>query len=510
MTQLMHSFQGFSPPPAVLEGVRRGEIAAFCMFAYNFDSLDQFWHLTEQLRAAAHEGGYPPPLIGIDQEGGQLMAITDGATELPGNMALGATGSSELARQAGMVLARELLAVGCNLNFAPVLDLNTTPDNAAVGTRSFGDNPALVAALGRAMIAGIQAEGVLATAKHFPGHGDATADSHFDVPVIAKSLAEMERNDLLPFREAIAEGVGAIMSVHIRFPALDNDAVATVSPHILGNLLREKMGFDGLIVTDAMDMQAVARLGMRESVSAALRAGVDLALLGHLPNQMALTQAMLPLLNPASVKRIERARLRWQHPLPSLDVIGCAEHRQIAQTIADASITRVRDNGRLPLQPREDTHIVVITVQPVDLTPADTSSRVHVRLAEAVQARHTRTTAHEIPYGATPAAISETLQAAENADVIIIGTIDSDHDPGQAMLVQEFHRRGPSPIVVALRTPYDLRAFPQIETYLCAYSIHAVTTEAVARVLFGEIEARGTLPCAIPGIEASNETATAL
>lgn len=501
VTQLMHSFRGLTPPPAVLDGVRRGEIAAFCLFAYNFESLAQFRELTMQLHQAAREGGCPPPIIGTDQEGGQLMALTAGATELPGNMALGATRSPELARQAGRVLARELLAVGCNLNFAPVLDLNNNPDNIATGIRSFGADPSLAGELGCALIAGMQAEGVLATAKHFPGHGDTAVDSHFDVPIINKSLAEMESLELRPFAAAIAGGVGAVMSAHIRFPAFDADSVATVSRPILTGLLREKMGFNRLILTDAMDMQAVNRMGTRESIRAALQAGADLVLLGHLPEQIELTAEMYPLYNAASLERIARARADLPHTLLPLDVIGCAEHQQIAQTIADASITLVRDNGKLPLRPTPETTIAVITVRPVNLTPADTSSFVTIRLAEDVRSRHSRVIALELPYGTSTEMVTDVLHAAQSADMVIVGTIAADHDSAQAALVNELHTRGKAPIVVALRTPYDLRAFPQIETYLCAYGIRPVTTEAVARVLFGEILARGVLPCPIPGLE---------
>ncbi len=501
MTQLMHSFRGFTPPPAVLEGVRRGEIAAFCLFAYNFESLAQFRDLTMRLHQAARDGGCPPPLIGTDQEGGQLMALTGGATELPGNMALGATRSPELARQAGRVLARELLAVGCNLNFAPVLDLNNNPDNIATGIRSFGADPAVTAELGGALIAGMQAEGVLATAKHFPGHGDTSTDSHFDVPVIDKSLEAMEALELRPFAAAIAGGVAAVMSAHIRFPALDAEAVATVSRPILTGLLREKMGFNGLILTDAMDMQAVNCMGTRESIRAALLAGVDLALLGHLPEQIELTAEMRPLYSTASLERIARARAALPQNYPALDVIGCAEHQQTAQAIADASITLVRDSGRLPLRPTPETSITIITVRPVNLTPADTSSDVQINLAAAVRSRHARVTALELPYGASTKAIAGVIQAAHSSDVVIVGTLAADRDPAQAELVRELHTRGKAPIVVALRTPYDLRAFPQIETYLCAYSIRPASTEAVARVLFGEIPARGVLPCPIPGIK---------
>jgi beta-N-acetylhexosaminidase len=489
------------PPPEVLEGVRRGDIAAFCLFAYNVESPAQLRALTEALHQAARDGGQPPPLAGIDQEGGQLIAVMNGATELPGNMALGATRSPELAEQAGRVLGRELLAMGCNLNFAPVLDIDNNPDNPVKGVRSFGDHPALVAELGCALIRGMQGEGVAATAKHFPGTGDASGDAHYVSAVVQRSREDMEALELAPFREAIAQGVRAVMVSHVAFPSLDGNTPASLSQRIILGLLRREMGFDGLIISDAMDMQAVAVRGAEASLTEALRAGNDLVLMGHLPDQIAMTEKLRPLLNPASMERIRRERERLPTRLLPLDVVGCAEHQQIAQAIADASITLVRDSGRLPLRPSEATSIAVITPQPVDLTPADTSSMVHIQLAEAIRARHPRTSAVQIPFQAAPEAVRDVLQAAADADVVIVGTICADQDASQAALVNQLHARGQHPIVVALRTPYDLRAFPQVETYLCSYSIRAVSMEAVARVLFGEIPAQGVLPCAIPGIQ---------
>lgn len=499
MIQLMHSFKGAVPPEAILDAVRRGEIAAFCLFNFNVVSPAQLRELTQALYDAAAEGGFPPPIIGIDQEGGQLIAVDEGATELPGNMALGATRSPELAEQAGRVLGRELLAMGVNMNFAPSLDINNNPANPAIGIRSFGDNPELVSELGRAVIRGVQAEGVIATAKHFPGMGDIESDSHFALPVVAHSLERMRAVELVPFRDAVAAGVDAIMTGHIVFTALDNRA-ATLSPAVLTGLLRQELGFDGLLVTDAMDMNAVAREGTLPSLEAALRAGNDLALLGHIPDQLSLIPKLAHLLNPESVARIQRARQRLPRQLPPLSVVGSSEHRQIAQAIADRATTVVRDNGRLPLVANPEDRVVVVTVKTADLTPADTSSRVRVGLASAISRRQPRAEALEIPMHADETTVRAALRFLEDADTIIIGTTAAERDAGQTALIRALCERGQQPIVVSLRTPYDCIAFPMVQTYLCAYSIRAVSIEAVARVLFGEIEAQGTLPVALPGL----------
>src|SRR5712692_63053 len=285
----MHSFEGFTAPDALLEAVRRGEIAAFCLFRYkNVQSPAQVRALTASLAHAAEQGGQLPPLICIDQEGGQLIAICEGATELPGNMALGATRSPELAAQAGMVLGRELLAMGVNLNLAPALDVNVNPDNPVIGVRSFSDDPTLVAELGSALIRGMHSTGILTAAKHFPGHGDTASDTHHGQPTVSHSIERMKAVELLPFRAAIDNGVDAILTAHVLFSALDNQRPATLSPIILDTFLRREMGFDGLIITDAMDMYAVAQYGTEPSLRGALAAGGGLALLGHLPDQLSL------------------------------------------------------------------------------------------------------------------------------------------------------------------------------------------------------------------------------
>ncbi len=500
MQQLMHTFIGTTVPEDTIAAVRRGQISSFCLFKHlNVETPAQLRELTDSLHGAAREGGFPPPLVGIDQEGGQLIAVSGGATELPGNMALGATRSPELAEQAGRVLGRELLAMGINMNFAPSLDINMNPANPVVGIRSFGDNAELVSTLGVALIQGMQAEGVIATAKHFPGHGDTTGDSHYSTPVIIHSMKRIYDVELAPFRAAIQGGVKAIMSAHILFREMDSVYPATLSAVILEQYLRHEMGFQGVIVTDAMDMQGVAHYGALESVQMAVNAGADLILLAHLPNQFLLSEQSQRMVRPEAVARINALRQTLPVTLPSLDIIGCSEHWQIAQTIADRSITLVKSDGLLPLLPGSGDAVAVITPQPVDLTPADTSSSVRIELADAIRRRHPDTEAFELPANASDNDISAILSATEKAAYVIVGTVGADKDTNQSELVRAIHARGQRLIVVALRTPYDLIAFPMIGTYLCAYGIRRVTTEAIARVLFGEIEAAGVLPCAIPG-----------
>ncbi|MBK8135652.1 MAG: glycoside hydrolase family 3 protein [Chloroflexi bacterium] len=501
MLQLMHSFRGAEAPAEVLDAVTRGVIGSFCLFSgLNVESPAQVRRLNESLLKAAADGGHLPPMLGIDQEGGQLIAIRGGTTELPGNMALGATRDESLAEQAGRVLARELRAMGFNMIFAPSVDVNINPRNPVIGTRSFGEDPVWVARLGTAMIRGLQGEGMIATAKHFPGHGDTAVDSHHEVPIVPHDMERMNAVELYPFKAAIKAGVGAVMTAHVLFSVLDSTTPATVSPAILTGLLRNELGFGGLIVTDAMDMQAVARLGTERSIRLAIEAGADLILLAHVADQLEIARRVSDATRPEAAARIETARKALTWELPPMSIIGCRDHQEIAETIARRAITVVKGGNLLPMTLAARDEIAVITVRPQNLTPADTSSEVTIGLDAAIRERHNATTGYELDYGATDGMLRDVLEATRDAKIVIAGTINASDDPAQAALVNALLARGQRTIVVALRTPYDLAVFPEVDAYLCAYSIRRVSIEATAGVLFGEFEATGILPCTVPSV----------
>ena len=499
MRQLMHSFVGTSAPEDLLEAISSGLVASVCLFAFNAQSPAQVRALTDRLRSAARAGGHPELLIGIDQEGGQLIAIRGGTTELPGNMALGATRSATLAEQAGRVLGRELLAMGINVNFAPALDVNINPLNPVIGSRAFGDHPDLVIELGLAMIRGLQAEGVIATAKHFPGHGDTQTDSHHATSRVDHALERLQAVELKPFIAAMQAGVKALMPSHLIFSALDPDNPATLSQRILQEFVRHEQGYQGLLITDAMDMYGVAQYGQENSLSRSLQAGADLILMGHLPHQLAMHERLSAFANPASEARIARIQAELSPDLPDLSVVGCAEHQAIAQAIAEASITLVHDHAHnLPLPLGSTQSISVITPRPQNLTPADTSSEVNISLADAIRRRHPNTHALQMDMTPTDSEVSALIEQCADSAWVIVGTISAEKHLEQAELVRALQARGKRVIAVALRTPYDLMVYPLVETYLCAYSIRDVSMEALARVLFGEITAQGSLPCVIP------------
>ena len=498
---------------AELEKYRPGGITLFR--AFNIETPAQLREFTDSLQQYAKTIGLPPLLIAADQEGGQLMAIGKGTTPLPGNMALGAAGSIELARKAGEVLGSELATMGVNVNYAPCCDVNVNPRNPVIGIRSFGENSQEVAKLSAAMVEGIQSQGVAAVAKHFPGHGDTISDSHCGLPSVPNSIERLREVEFPPFRAAIETGVKMVMSAHLSLPAIDGpDAPpATLSPRILQGLLRDELGFDGVIVSDAMDMRAIQQgnhLGS-ECARAAL-AGIDLLLITADPEDH--RKAFLGLIMATktddsavetmkqSIQRIAGLKnwLAATASQPGLDVIASTSHLAVAREIAERSITLVRDEqDLLPIRLNPKQKIAVIIPKPANLTPADTSSSIKPDLAGALRQYHPTVEEVMIPHDPGEEDIQNSLRQVQDADLVLCGTFNAFQSEGQARLVNSLIESGKPTIVAALRLPYDLTAFPKAGTYLCTYGILEPSLNALAAVLFGKIKSQGHLPVSIPG-----------
>jgi beta-N-acetylhexosaminidase len=279
--RLMIAFAGTEVPANVQQSLAANAFAGVTLFReHNVRSAAQVRALTTALQQGARTDSRPL-LIATDQEGGQLNALGEEPTAFAGAMALGAAGDVALTERVGRATAIELRAMGVNVNYAPVCDLATTPDNPALGIRSFGDAPAAVAEHAAAYVRGLQAEGVAATAKHFPGHGDITADTHHGLATLAASREEIAQRELVPFRAAIQAGVRMVMAGHVAVPSItsDDDLPASLAREIVTTLLREELDFDGLAITDALDMRAVAQGAAQVvDVITAVRAGEDLLL----------------------------------------------------------------------------------------------------------------------------------------------------------------------------------------------------------------------------------------
>jgi beta-N-acetylhexosaminidase len=288
----------------------------------------------------------PEVLICVDQEGGRVARLPEPFTKFPPMRALGNSGSATLAERLGRAIASELIAAGINFDLAPVLDLATNPENTVIGDRSMGDDPRLVAELGASFIKGMQEAGVMACAKHFPGHGDCETDSHEELPVLRHNLEFLQNRELIPFKEAVAAGVGAMMTAHLHLVALDLEYPASLSELIMA-LLRESLNFKGLIVTDDMEMKAVSdNYTVEEASLKAVEAGADMVLICHsrdimLAAREALEKALYDRKISSktakrSYKTILKAQKRFARPpeSPEAKVIGCEEHLALANELA--------------------------------------------------------------------------------------------------------------------------------------------------------------------------------
>ena len=510
--KLLWSFNGRIPPADFLTALSKGHVGGVTLFrSLNLDNPSQIRELTTALQYAAREAQQPPLLIGADQEGGTLMAVP-GTTRFPGNLALGATRSAELARRVGLALGHELAAVGINMDYAPVCDVINNPENPVVGPRSFGSDPQLVAELSAALIQGLQAAGVAASAKHFPGHGDSSTDSHHQMEILSHDETRLRALELVPFQAAIQAGVKTMLTAHVALPYFDAGYLrpATLSPRILRRLLRDELKFDGVIISDAMDMRAIQQgpLHLIEMV-AGVQAGLDLLLLTSFVDQASIYDALLLATRRGllaetdmrtSVERI-MALKRWatEQAQPDLCVIGCAEHVALAREVAQKSITLVRDEARqLPLRLTADTRVMVVVPQPQDLTPADTSSYDKPALAEAIRAYHNRVEEIVMPLDPTEAEVAALVDRAAEADRVIVGTINAYQHRGQAALINTLIDRGQSVIALALRMPYDIIVYPRVPTYLCTYSLQPASLQAAAQALLGLIPCVGQLPVDLP------------
>ena len=493
---IMVGFEGTQANEVIETHIRERFVGGVVLFSRNIESPQQTAELTNELQRLAGATARQIPLfIGIDQEGGWVIRLKEGATVLPGNMALGATDSTELAERAGEITAVELAAVGINLNFAPVMDVNNNPDNPVIGRRSFGESSELVSRLGVPYIRGLQRNGVLATAKHFPGHGDTTVDSHFDLPTVNHDLDRIHALELQPFRAAIDADVAAIMTAHIIYPAFDANRPATLSPTILTDLLRKELGFDGLLITDDMEMKAIDdRYRSGEAAVMAVEAGADIVMVLWTPaKQIEVFDALRSALKSGrisqarldqSVERILKSKgAAFERRFVDIEAVrttvGAEAHKQLAQTIASRAITVVRNrNNLLPLTLKPETSVLILSESP--------------RLFNSFKAHHPNTVEARIPEKPEVESIlPQLIQQAGDADVVIAGIMKNE----QAAFIQQISLGTKTPVVViALGSPYTLRSCPAVSASLAAYDIHDASVSAAVEVIVSTQEAQGKLP----------------
>ena len=493
-----------------------------------------------------------PLIVSADFERGLSMRL-NGATVFPHAMAFGATGNLENAEAFGRITAIEARAIGIHWNYFPVADVNSNPANPIINTRSFGEDPNQVGDLVAAYIRGAHTGGLLTTAKHFPGHGDTATDSHLGLAQVTGDRARLNAVELPPFRRAIEAGVDSIMVAHVTVPALDPTPgrVATTSPAIVDGLLKEEMGFKGIVVTDALDMAGLTQLYASDIGRAAVdafKAGNDLLILPA--NLDASYRAMLQAVKNGEIDRprldqsvrkilelkaslgLHKARLADPARLPTL--IAKPENVATGQRIADQAITLVRDNGKvIPLQsagtpvaglpylsmPPPVTNRLVVVIFSEDMRSE--SGRMFERqiMARAPDAHVIYVDSRSVAGMSAP--VLEAVQSAEhviaavymipsagkavrNADGVARNSVSTD-DATASLITAILDRAAARTVVLAMGNPYIAQDFPAIENYVCAFSNATVSETAAVKAIFGEIPIGGHLPVTIPGIASRGE-----
>src|SRR5216683_9496 len=459
-----------------------------------------------------------PLLIGADFERGTAMRLDEG-TSFPTAMALAAGGNLKDAYTMGKITALESRAVGVHWIYAPDADVNNNPGNPIINTRSFGENPERVAKFVGEFVRGVQENGGLATAKHFPGHGDTAADSHIDLPVIRADRARLDDLELVPFRAAISMQVDSVMTGHLNVPALEPDpnTPATLSHNILTNVLRKQLGFQGLVVTDAMDMGGITvHYAPGEAAVRAVVAGADCVLMPPVPDaafealQAAVKSGRISKERlDASVRRILQAKARLglnTSRLVDVNAInrkfGSAAWQKEAQDISDRGVTLLRDTPhRLPLDATKPSRALLLAFY------SDPEPYPGEDLERELRSRFDSVTTLRADTRFVNASILK-LPPPDSYDVAILALFVRVSDrkgnvevpAEQAALAEQLYKTGKPVITVAFGSPYLIERFPKAETWLAAFGISDVAQISVARALFGEIPVRGHLPVTVPGV----------
>jgi beta-N-acetylhexosaminidase len=504
-------FDSLEPNAAITQLIENYGLGGVIYFRRNVKDAHQLAQLSADLQAISLGSGGQPLFITVDQEGGMVSRIEKGATLLPGNMALGAAFAPAGVYASAKVMGKELRQMGVNMNLAPCLDINNNRLNPVIGVRSYGETAAIVCDMGTHAVKGLQDMGVIATVKHFPGHGDTTADSHHDLPVVPHCMERLMELELAPFIKAIEGGVDAIMSAHVVFEALEDSSVpSTLSYRILTELLRGQLGFKGLIVTDCLEMKAISEgVGVAEGAVRALEAGADILLVSHeLERQIAAIEAVIAAVESGRIpeSRIDESVLRVMTYKYKREIrfdtlaqvpegpISTPEHQLLAKELSRKSITKVKDEVGDVLRINEKTLVIWTEVQ--SGTEIDEVVDREGTLG-SVLSELTGESVREVYIGIQPTYedIAEMIKVCDSAEQVVLVTYNATFSFGQTALVKALAQLdGLHLIVAAGRNPYDLLEFPEVKTYYACYENRPLAMVSLANVLLGREAAVGRLP----------------
>lgn len=512
---MIAGFKGLTMSEEIKDLIHTYHIGGVILFGRNIGTPAEILALTRSLQAEAKAAGYTVPLlISIDQENGVVRRLGEGTTIIPGAMLLGATQDPANARKAGELTGKELKALGINWNLAPVVDINNNPKNPVIGVRSFGENPQQVSNFAEQSMRGMQDARVVTTLKHFPGHGDTSVDSHLDLPVISHNLERLHEVELVPFKQCIAAGADAIMSAHVYFPELEQEAnlPATLSRSVITGLLREELGFDGVVTTDCMEMDAIAKgIGTVNGSVKAVQAGVDLVMVSHMHDLQ--EQAILKIADAIergdideaqvdrSIERINRmianyhawVEIEGNSNVPAF--VGSTAHQQEMKEIYKQGITLAGGKGGAPIAP--DDKVLLVYPHNEYATMVEDKRYSTLEMAEQLKKVHGHIEVIEIDPAHYAQQQQQIIAQAKNFDRLVILTLNAAVQESQRNFVSELIATGVPADVIAIRTPYDAAAFTDAARVYCTYEFTKSAFETMAEVLVGKTEISGKLPVRI-------------
>lgn len=503
---LMFGFEGESINQETIELIKKYKAGNVILFTRNIKSGKQLYNLNQDLQKEALNHLGIPLFIAIDQEGGMVSRIQRGATFFPGAMTISANGNLESCYEVGDKMGNELKQLGINMNFAPVLDINNNPKNPVIGVRSYSDKPEVVSLYGQAFIKGLQNH-IIATGKHFPGHGDTHVDSHLALPKVEYDLDRLEKVEFVPFVDAINNGLLAMMSSHIDFPHLTKDGLpTTLSKDVLMTLLREKLGFKGLIVTDGMTMKAIENnYGSVKASLMAVEAGANIYCICHLREKQIESLAYIKqaVLNHEIDEKLidQRVQLILDYKKQYIekidihqtyddvkDIVENKETQKFSYQIVEGAATLVKGK-----QLKLSKNALFIGVMPKATTIAD-EALGHYDIFTGIEKEINNLEIIKLPIKPSHLDILAVIEKAKAYDQLIVTTYNGNVYQEQIKMIDYLSELGIEMHVISMRNPYDLYYTKHIKNYVCLYEYTPNSIKVLLKYLKGNLKLKGKVP----------------
>jgi beta-N-acetylhexosaminidase len=518
-------FNGTRMNDYLREIITEWKIGGLVFSIRNVENPIQVHDLIQEIQDLAIKANGIPLIITINQEGGDRTCFLKSLSRNPGNMSIGATHKPEKAYEVASIVGTELKAMGFNMLFMPVIDMSNLFDNSVLGIRSYGDEPHLVAEMGANFIRGLNDAGIASTAKHFPGAGGSATDAHFDLPYISRTYEQLDEFELIPFKKAIEADVSAMMTAHCNFTKIDKDVIAVMSKKFNTEIAREKLGFQGIMISDAFGM-----LGLIKHVSPidacvkSILAGMDIILKRHgRKANFAILEALRESIRSrkipeervnVSLERIFKLKEKYctDHKPDISKVIWDKKNAQKLEAMSEESVTLLRnDENLLPLKLNHKMKVLLIMPDmlanaSLDGIPGDNAGYI-IRGLLNEKYSYSIDGFDLIHYNIYPykEEINKVIEKAKNYDVLILGSHRSTLRPSQTEMVKKIFKLGKKVIWVALNIPYDIFDVPEAKTYICTYSERLPQLKALCKIISGEIVPKGRLPVDISGLHSFGE-----